>query len=137
MRSTPLPSNMKTTPLPPLTWDTPAFRNLFTSYWDIHRSTFYEFSDATHEYNGPYRDFYNQGGYTNATVPTEEEMLDNDIHPIFAKSNWITDFSDDLQSCQQSILLDRIASLDYNFAIQSSQAALIENCKQSKQQSED
>jgi hypothetical protein len=83
--------NMETTPVPPLTWDTPALRALFRNYWDTYRGNGYRFSDETDDYSGPYCDSYKQNGYLHAKVPEQEEMLDNDIHPIFAKSIWVVD----------------------------------------------
>ncbi|KAJ4368022.1 hypothetical protein N0V83_006377 [Neocucurbitaria cava] len=91
------PYNMKVDPLSPLSWDNTDFRRLFEDYW--HRrlwdNDYLQSSSDTNEdedYDGPWKEFYQDNGYINALVPDQSEMLDNEVHPIFGFSNWITHF---------------------------------------------
>jgi hypothetical protein len=81
------------TPLPPLTWAVPQLRDLFELYWKVHKDGLPQFFPSAEEpYNGANTDFYRTNGYLPGPIPHQDKMLDNEIHPIFEKRNWITPF---------------------------------------------
>jgi hypothetical protein len=76
------------TPLPPLTWTVPQLRDLFELYWKIHKDGLPQFFPGAEEpYNDANADFYRTNGYLPGPIPHQDEMLDNEIHPIFEKRN--------------------------------------------------
>jgi hypothetical protein len=82
------------TPLPPLTWAVPQLRDLFEVYWKFHKDGLpHFFPGADEPYDGgAYADFYRTNGFLPGPVPHQDEMLDNETHPIVEKRNWITPF---------------------------------------------
>lgn len=87
---------MQTTPLPPLSWETPEFRDLFRAYWRKHLNDELPYIEPRDKpYTGPYAEIYHQAGYTdNHSVLPQSGLLDNEVHPIFHRSNWITAYPD-------------------------------------------
>ncbi|CAE7199893.1 hypothetical protein PTNB73_06174 [Pyrenophora teres f. teres] len=86
-------NNIETTPLGPLTWETPELRELYKIYWQVYRPQICR--DKVDPYRqSAYDDFYEQNGYLVDSMPSEHEMLNNDIHPIFDKSNWVVEFDE-------------------------------------------
>jgi len=83
--------NIQTTPLEPLTWETSEFRELYKLYWLMHSSQF-DIKDRYTDRSGPYDDFYRKNGYLASPMPGKHEMLNNDIHPVFHKANWMAEF---------------------------------------------
>jgi hypothetical protein len=82
--------------LPPFTSKTPEFRELLKSYWESHNNgvSQLDYTSLDQPSSGVYAEFYRANGYLASSVPHEDEMLDNDVHPIFGKLNWIMHLSD-------------------------------------------
>jgi hypothetical protein len=86
-------AGIHTTALPPLAWDTPEFLNLFKSYregnaWDEKPVL----PEAHAQYSGQYSEFYRNNGYIGKPAPDASQLIDNAIHPIFAKANWMAGY---------------------------------------------
>ncbi|KAF7579337.1 hypothetical protein PtrM4_035770 [Pyrenophora tritici-repentis] len=85
--------NIQTAPSGPLTWETPELRELYKLYWQVHRPEICR-NEVDAYRSSAYDDFYEHNNYFSDSVPSEDEMLNNDIHPIFDKSNWVVGFDD-------------------------------------------
>ena len=82
---------MQTTPLPPLTWDTPSFRRLFEHYWeDVEDEDAPRLETPQNQYEGPYASFYRDNGYLHGPEPNPNHLIEEDVHPIFGPSHWNT-----------------------------------------------
>ena len=95
----PQPSwDMQATPLPTLSWNTPEFLQLFEDYWEIDywESKAHQvppvLSTPQHQYAGPYAKFYRNNSYLEIPEPQPSHLLDDLVHPIFDRSNWITGY---------------------------------------------
>jgi hypothetical protein len=87
-------SSIQTTPLEPLSWQTPELLSLKKDYWNNDYSEeLPRLPDPHRQYNGSYADFYRKNGYIGKASQDPSKLIDDATHPIFQKSNWITGYN--------------------------------------------
>ncbi|KAF2121188.1 hypothetical protein BDV96DRAFT_594413 [Lophiotrema nucula] len=84
----------RTTSQPRLTWDNPNMRSLHKRYWakhhrDFSQASFSHMQEWSSNSNDPFVRYCIANGYLHTPPLNEDELLDNEIHPILARENWL------------------------------------------------